>query len=260
LGGGQWDDEAEQRPVTPETLFEPGSISKTLNAVGILKLAQEKKLDLYTDINIYLNSWTFPYDSLSRGKKITLANLLSHTGGLSVHGFPGHDINGPIPTLLQVLDGQKPSFTPAVPSLFEPGLKYQYSGGGTSISEIILEDLVQQPYETWMYAHVLKPIGMTNSTYAQPLSPELRYKAATAYNSGTGLPLAGKFHVYPEQAAAGLWMTPSDLCNYIIDMKLALRGQSSKVLNPEMVKLHTSPYLNPNAAMGTFIVDMQGAK
>jgi CubicO group peptidase (beta-lactamase class C family) len=258
--GYGWADEAEQRPVTPETLFEPGSISKTLNAVGILKLAQEKKLDLYADINTYLKSWTFPYDSLSRGKKITLANLLSHTAGLSVHGFPGHDINGPIPTLLQVLDGQKPSFTPAVRSLFEPGLKFQYSGGGTSISEIILEDLVQQPYETWMYAHVLKPIGMANSTYAQPLSPELRHKAATAYNSGTGQPLAGKFHVYPEQAAAGLWMTPSDLCNYIIDMQLALRGQSSKVLNPEMVKLHTSPYLNPNAAMGTFIVDMNGAK
>jgi CubicO group peptidase (beta-lactamase class C family) len=257
--GYGWADEEEKRPVTPETLFEPGSISKTLNAVGILRLAQENKLDLYADINTYLKSWTFPYDSLSKGKKITLANLLSHTAGLSVHGFPGHDINGPIPTLLQVLDGQKPSFTPAVRSLFEPGLKFQYSGGGTSISEIILEDLVRQPYENWMYEQVLKPIGMTHSTYAQPLSSELRHKAATAYNSN-GLPLAGKFHVYPEQAAAGLWMTPSDLCNYIIDMQLALKGQASKVLSPEMVNLHLTPYQNANAAMGTFIVDFNGAK
>ncbi len=112
--GYGWADEAEKRPVTPKTLFEPGSISKTLNALGILKLAQDKKLDLYTDINTYLKSWKFPYDSLSKGKKITLANLLSHTAGLSTHGFPGHNINGPTPTVFEVLDGKAPAVTPAV--------------------------------------------------------------------------------------------------------------------------------------------------
>jgi hypothetical protein len=100
---------------------------------------------------------------------------------------------------------------------------------------------------------------MTHSTYAQPLSAELRHKAASAYRDN-GQPIAGKFHVYPEQAAAGLWMTPTDLCNYIIDMQKALQGNPSKVLNAEMVKLHLTPYLNENAAMGTFIVDMNGAK
>ena len=97
--GYGWADEAEKRPMTPETLFEPGSISKTLNALGILKLAQEHKLDLYTDVNTYLKSWRFPYDSLSKGKPITLAQILSHNAGLTVHGFPGHNINGPIPTV-----------------------------------------------------------------------------------------------------------------------------------------------------------------
>ncbi|MBL7810272.1 MAG: beta-lactamase family protein, partial [Saprospiraceae bacterium] len=87
--GYGWADVAEQKPMTTETLFEPGSISKTLNAVGILKLAQDKKVDLYTDINQYLKSWKFPYDSLSKGKKINLAQLLSHQAGLTVHGFPG---------------------------------------------------------------------------------------------------------------------------------------------------------------------------
>ena len=91
--GYGWADEGEKKPMTTETLFEPGSISKSLNAVGILKLAQDKKLDLYTDINTYLTSWKFPYDSISKGKKITLAQILSHNAGLTVHGFPGHDIN-----------------------------------------------------------------------------------------------------------------------------------------------------------------------
>lgn len=257
--GYGWADEAEKRPMTTETLFEPGSISKTLNALGILKLAQEKKLDLYADINTYLKSWKFPYDSLSKGKKITLANLLSHTGGLSTHGFPGHNINGPTPTVFEVLDGKAPAVTPAVRSLFEPDLKFQYSGGGTTISQVILTDLTGQAYDTWMYENVLKPIGMVNSTYAQPPSKDKRRLCASAYLPD-GTPIAGKFHVYPEQAAAGLWMTPSDLCQYIIDMQLAYQGKPSKVLSPEMVKLHLTPYHNESAAMGTFINDLKGAK
>ena len=257
--GYGWADESEKRPVTPETLFEPGSISKTLNAIGILKLAQDKKVDLYTDINTYLSSWKFPYDSLSNGKKISLANLLSHTAGLSVHGFPGHNINGPVPTLLQVLDGKKPSFTPAVRSMFEPDLKFQYSGGGTSISQIILTDLVGQPYEEWMYNNVLKPIGMIHSTYAQPPAEGIRHLCASAYNRD-GSPIAGKFHVYPEQAAAGLWMTPSDLSHYIIDMQLAHQGKPSAVLIGDMVKLHLSPYNDGPTALGTFIEDHDGVK
>jgi len=253
-----WADEGEKRPMTTETLFEPGSISKSLNAVGILKLAQEKKLDLYTDINSYLKSWKFPYDSLSKGKKITLADILSHTAGLTVHGFPGHNINGDIPTIYQVLDGKFPSFTPAVRSEFEPGLKFQYSGGGTSISQVILTDLTGKPYDEWMYENVLKPIGMTHSSYSWPspkINPE-RY-ASAYYPDGT--PVFNKFHLYPEQAAAGLWMTPSDLCNYIIDMQLAYKGGRSKVLDPEMVKLHLTPYNNSSAAMGTFIATFDGA-
>lgn len=257
--GYGWADEAAKKPVTPQTLFEPGSISKTLNAVGILKLAQEKKVDLYTDVNNYLTSWKFPYDSVSKGKKITLANLLSHTAGLTVHGFPGHDIKGPIPTIFQVLDGKSPAVTDAVRSEFEPDLKFQYSGGGTSISQVLLTDVTKQTYDVWMYENVLKPIGMANSTYAQPPAKDQQKLCASAYNSD-GTPIANRFHVYPEQAAAGLWMTPSDLCNYIIDMQLAYQGKRSKVLNPEMVKLHLTPYNNENAAMGTFIEDHQGVK
>jgi len=257
--GYGWADEEDKRPVTTETLFEPGSISKTLNAVGILKLAQEKKIDLYTDVNKYLKSWKFPYDSLSKGKKIILADILSHNAGLSTHGFGGHNIYGAIPSVIEVLDGKSPATSPAVRSEFEPGLRFQYSGGGTTISQVILTDVTGQKYEEWMYANVLKPIGMVNSTYAQPPAKEKWDVCATGYYND-GLPVLNKFHVYPEQAAAGLWMTPTDLCHYIIDMQLANKGEASKVLNPEMVKLHLTPYNNGPTAMGTFIDDLDGAK
>jgi CubicO group peptidase (beta-lactamase class C family) len=255
--GYGWADVAEQRPMTTETLFEPGSISKTLNAVGILKLAQDGKVDLYTDVNTYLTSWKFPYDSLSGGKKITLAQLLSHHAGLTVHGFPGHDINGPIPTIYEILDGKKPSFTTAVRSAFEPDLKFRYSGGGTTISQVVLTDVTKQPYDAWMYNNVLKPIGMVNSTYSQP-PPKDRWPLCASAYKPDGTPIERKFHVYPEQAAAGLWMTPTDLCRYIIDMQLAYKGQPSKVLNPDMVKRHLTPYSKGNAAMGTFVNNKDG--
>jgi CubicO group peptidase (beta-lactamase class C family) len=258
--GYGWADEEEKRPVTTETLFEPGSISKSLNSVGILKLAQNKELDLHTDINTYLRSWKCPYDSLSKGKKITLSQILSHHAGLSVHGFPGHDIDRPMPTVYDILDGINGSPTPPVRSMFEPDLKFQYSGGGTTISQVILSDVTAQPYDVWMYENVLKPIGMIHSTYAQPPAKDLRKLCASGYMMN-GDRVTSKFHAYPEQAAAGLWMTPSDLCNYIIDMQLAYKGGKSNVLNEDMVKLHLTPtYTDGSAAMGTFIEEHDGAK
>ena len=216
-------------------------------------------MDLYTDINAYLTSWKFPYDSLSKGKYITLAQLLSHNAGLSTHGFPGHNINGPIPSIIQVVDGKSPAVTQAVRSVFEPDLKFQYSGGGTTISQILLTDVTGQPYAQWMYENVLKPIGMKNSSYAQPPAKDKRQLCASGYYRD-GSSVLNKFHVYPEQAAAGLWMTPSDLCNYVVDMQLAYQGKPSKVLDSTMVKLHLAPYNNGPTAMGTFIDDLNGTK
>ena len=133
-------DVAENRKATQQTLFQAASISKSINSLGLLKLVEQGKLNLDNDINKYLKTWKFPYDSVSKGKKISLANLLSHKAGLSVHGFGGYQRGKELPTLLQILDGQKPANSPAVRSVFEPNLKFQYSGGGTTISQLILEN------------------------------------------------------------------------------------------------------------------------
>lgn len=258
--GYGWADEEEKRPMTTETLFEPGSISKSLNAVAILKLAQEKKLDLNTDINNYLTTWKFPYDTVSHGKKITLAQILTHTAGLSTFGFPGRPINGAIPTVVQVLDGIPPAVTEPVRSIFEPGTQFQYSGGGTTISQLILTDVTHQKYEDWLYANVLKPIGMQHSSFEQPPSAAKRALCASGYYSD-GSRVLEKFRVYPMKAAAGLWTTPSDLCNYMIDMQLAYQNKKkSAVLDDEMVKLHLTPYNGGQTAMGTFYDERDGAK
>jgi CubicO group peptidase (beta-lactamase class C family) len=259
--GYGWADEKEKRPVTTATLFKPGSISKSLNAVGVLKLAQDHKLDLYKDINEYLRSWKFPYDSLSNGKKITLANLLSHTGGLSVYGgFPGYNSKGKIPSIPEILDGTAPANTPAVRSLFEPGLKFQYSGGGTIISQLIITDVTKQSYEKFMSDAVFKPMGMIHSYFsaAPPTGDKLK-KIATGYTKD-GAEVKATFNVYPEQAPLGLWTTPTDLCNYLVETQLAYQGKSSKVLNQQMARLHLTPYIDNSSALGTFVQERNGVK
>ena len=252
-------DTSTRQPVTVQTLFQAGSISKSLNAMGVLKLAQDKKLDLYTDINTYLSSWKFPYDSVSKGKKITIANLLSHTAGLSLHGFPGYKRGDTIPTLPEILDGKHPANTEPVRSQFEPGLRFQYSGGGTTISQLIVQDVTHEPYDVYMWNNVLKPLGMTMSSYTQPPSKEKEKFLATAYRAD-GKEVEGKYHIYPEQAAAGLWTNPTDLAKYIIETQLSLQGKSNKVLSQEMTKLRLTPYIDSSAAFGVFIEEHGGEK
>ncbi len=250
--GYGWADDSLKIPVTTETLFQAGSISKSLNGVGVLKLVQDKKVDLYTDINTYLQSWKFPYDSLSKGKKITIANLLSHSAGLTVHGFGGYEKGAGIPTIPQVLDGKKPANSPAVRSMYQPGVKYEYSGGGTTISQLIMMDITHRPYDQYMYENVLKPLGMTSSTYQQPPVDKDPKIISTAYYPN-GKSVKGRYHIYPEQAAAGLWTNPTDLSKYIIETQLALAGKSQKVLNQQTTTLRLTPYVDASAALDVFI-------
>lgn len=248
-----WADISEQRPVTTKTLFQAASLSKSLNAIGVLKLVQDKKLDLYTDINNYLTTWKFPYDSLSHNKKITTANLLSHTGGLNVHGFKGYLINDSIPTISQILDGKRPANSMAVRSMYEPNKKVEYSGGGTTISQLIVTDITHQPYEDYMWNEVLKPMGMTESFFTQPPPPNKQHILATGYNRYGEEMKGSKYNIYPEKAAAGLWTNPMDLAKYIIETQLSYHGKSNKVLSDKMTKLRLTPYLDSVNAFGVFI-------
>jgi CubicO group peptidase (beta-lactamase class C family) len=250
--GYGWANDSLKIPVTTNTLFQAASISKSLNGVGVLKLVQDKKLDLYADINTSLSSWKFPYDSLSKGKKINTANLLSHTAGLTVHGFEGYVPGTPLPTVLQILNGQKPANSDSVRSMYEPGIKSEYSGGGTTLTQLIVTDITHQPYADYMKKEVLQPMGMTASTFAQPPAGIKPALLATAYR-GDGKPVEGNYHIYPEQAPAGLWTNPTDLAKYIIETQLAYEGKSAKVLNQATTTLRLTPYMNKNAALGVFI-------
>jgi len=238
-------------PATTETLFQAGSISKSVNAMVVMKKVEQGKLSLDEDINTKLTSWKLPDNQFTAKKKVTLRNLLSHTAGTTVHGFPGYAINEKIPTLPQVLDGASPANTAAVRVDMEPGTQFRYSGGGTTITQLALTDIEKKPYPAIARETVLAPLGMRDSTYDQPLTTEWRKKAATGYRSN-GSEVEGKIHIYPEMAAAGLWTTPTDLAKFAIEAQLSLAGRSNKVLTKQSVETMTSSFME-DVGLGFFI-------
>ena len=250
--GYGWADSAKQIPVTNQTLFQAASISKSLNAMGVLKLAQENKLNIHEDINDYLKSWQLPESNFTSDKKVTVYNLLNHTGGLNVHGFLGYKKGDSIPSIVQILNGERPANSEAIRSYAVPGTKSEYSGGGIEVSQLIVMDITHEPYDKYQWHEVLKPLGMTNSFYTQPPPKNKTALLATGYDTN-GKEINGKYIIYPELAAAGLWTTPVDLSKFIIETQLSYEGKSNKVLSQTMTKEMLTPFKGSDAGLGVFI-------
>lgn len=236
-------------PVTEATLFQAASISKTLNATAIMRRVQEGKLSLDENVNTYLRSWKLPDNEFTAAKKVTIANLLSHTGGTTVSGFPGYDMGAPIPTLLQILEGRPPANTAPIVVDTPPGAAFRYSGGGTTILQLLLTELDSKPYPEIMKEMILAPLGMTGSAFSQPPEPRVQTLAATGYLR-SGEPVAGKYKVHPELAAAGLWTNPTDLARFAIEHQLSLAGRSNKILSREMEERMITPYIGAGYGLG----------
>ena len=228
-------DVAEMTPVTPETLFQAASISKPISTLAGLRLVQEGKLSLDEDVNVKLKSWKVPDNEFTTEQKVTLRRIVSHSAGLTVHGFGGYRPDEPLPTIVQLLDGQVPANSKPVIVDTVPGSKWSYSGGGYVVMQLLLTDVTGKSFPELLDEEVLRPIGMSHSTFALPLPRNLRQHVAKAYG-GDGKAIAGDFHVYPEMAAAGLWTTPSDLARAAIEIQNDYAGKSSRALSKDMAR------------------------
>jgi CubicO group peptidase (beta-lactamase class C family) len=236
-------------PVDPETLFQAGSISKAVSAVAALRLVELRKLSLDEDVNERLVAWKVPASELTKERRVTLRRLLSHSAGLSVHGFPGYAAGERIPTLVQVLDGIKPANTKPVRVETTPGAQFRYSGGGFSVLQQLLVDVVGKPFPAILKELVLDPLGMKHSTFEQPLPRPLRPRAAAGHHAD-GLRIQGDWHVYPEMAAAGLWSTPSDLARLGREVQRAQAEKSNRLLSARMAIQMLSPQIAEDQGLG----------
>lgn len=218
------------RPVNTRTLFQAASISKPVTGFMVLRLAAEHRLDLDADVNGYLEGWKVPASRFMRRRLISLRGLLTHTAGMSVHGFAGYLPGAQIPTLPQILNGRGPANSAPIILDAVPGSQWSYSGGGYVIIRNVLQDVSHTSFPRLARELVFDPLGMSHSTFAQPLPTRAMNNAASPYGSN-GQALVGGPHIYPELAPDGLWSTPSDLARFALEIAASYNGRPKSLLS-----------------------------
>lgn len=215
-----------KQAIDPQTVFSVGSVSKVGTAATTLRMVDAGALDLDRDVNTYLKRWQVPGNLYTAASPVTLRGILSHSAGLSVHGFADYAPGVPLPDVLDTLEGRAPAKNEPVRVVFEPGERMQYSGGGTTVEQLLLEDVGGQDFASTARRYVLEPLHMTRSTYVSPL-PETHGNIAKAHDSkGQPTALPRGYETMPETAASGLWTTPTDYAQLVIALIESYQGQA----------------------------------
>lgn len=252
-------DTADKRPVTDSTLFQAASISKPVFAMAALKLVEQGTLQLDADVNTQLTSWKVSENEFTAKEKVTLKRLLGHAAGTTVHGFQGYRQGEPLPTLVQILNGEAPANSPPVVVDQVPGTAWRYSGGGYCVASQLILDAKGGTIPQHMHDLVLGPLGMSRSTYEQPLPARMAHNAASGYVPD-GSMTVGKWHVYPEISPDALWTTATDLARFVIDVQKTIATDSGKVLTRATAQQMVEPFVEPHGGVGFSLIDLHGER
>ncbi|MDJ0838027.1 MAG: beta-lactamase family protein [Acidobacteriota bacterium] len=208
-GGYGYADMASKKAVTADTVFNIGSISKTVSTWGVMRLVETGKVDLDVPVERYLTRWKLPPSQFD-ANGVTVRRLLSHTAGLSLHGYPGFGPNDRLPTIEASLKGAINSNQKVdVRLIMEPGTRWKYSGGGYTILQLLIEELSGQSFNDYMKAQVFRPLGMNSSDFTWP--EPIKVRTAIPYDAW----LEPTPHVlFTARAAAGLHTTVKDLARF----------------------------------------------
>ncbi len=231
-------DTSKNIPVTTETMFSAGSISKFLMAVTALKMVENGQIELEKPINNYLTSWKITENDFTKKTPITLRMLLSHSAGTSQSSYFGFTPTQPLPTIVEVLSGAKISETRPVVVNSEPNKEFRYSGGGSMIAQLALMDVSKKSFSELTQELLFDKLGMSNSTFEQPVPSKFAKRSSWAYSSASWF--KGMPYVYPQQAAAGLYTTPTDLAKFFIDVQKSYMGKGKVLSQATTTKMLTA--------------------
>lgn len=234
-------DTLKKIPVTTETMFSAGSISKFVMAVAALKMVKNGQIELDKPINDYLISWKIAENEFTKQTPITLRMLLSHTAGTSQSSYFGFTPSQPLPTIIEILSGAKISETRPVVVNSEPNKEFRYSGGGSMIAQMALMDVSKQSFADLTRKIIFDKLGMKNTTFEQPIPVKFNKQSSWAYSSASWF--KGMPYVYPQQSAAGLYTTPIDLAKFFIDVQKSYEG-NGKILNKATTRKMLTPQQN----------------
>jgi CubicO group peptidase (beta-lactamase class C family) len=231
------------------TLFHFASISKTANALCVMKLVEEGKLSLTEDFRKYIKDGSFKENKFSKGQKITLANLLSHTAGIIKDDGPSGDYthNKPLPTITQIVKGEKPALGSGAISIEKPNQNYQYSNQAVCIIQKILADNFDTDYNRLLENTVFKPLKMNSSTFALKLDSVQAKRLAQGYVYDYEQVPAW---VFPCQAEGGLVSTADDVAKMVIAIQNGLNEKGNTFLKKETIQQMVTPQLGEKTYLG----------
>jgi CubicO group peptidase (beta-lactamase class C family) len=222
----------EHEAIDTATVFQAASISKPVTSMAILRLWEKGLLSLDSNVNQYLKRWKIPENEFTTHDKVTIRRIVSHMAGLTVHGFGGYRPQDSLPNLTQILDGSPPANSKPVRVYLRPGIKESYSGGGFTILQLLIEEVTGKPFASAIEELIIKPAGMQQSQFSIQLPDRMAKNAAVGYFSIDKM-VDGEYRRHPEQAAAGLWTTPSDLARFMLAVGNSYRGKDlNTILKP----------------------------
>jgi CubicO group peptidase (beta-lactamase class C family) len=234
-------DTIQKIPVTTETMFSAGSISKFLMAVTALKMVEDEQIELEKPIKNYLTSWKITENDFTKKTPITLRMLLSHSAGTSQTSYFGFTPSQPLPNIVEILSGAKISESRPVVVNSEPNKEFRYSGGGSMIAQLALMDVSKKSFTHLTQELLFDKLGIKNATFEQPVPSKFKKQCAWAYSSASWF--KGMPYLYPQQAAAGLYASPTELAKFFIDIQKSYIGKG-KILSKEMAQKMLTPQHN----------------
>ena len=242
-------------PVTTETIFQAGSVSKPVSAVLALSLVGDGALQLDEPINDVLRSWKVPDNELTRVAPVTLRHVLTHQAGFTTFTYLIPRSDASVPSMAELLSGGIRDW-PVITVEVLPGSRHAYSNSGFCVLQLVLENASNLSLHELASQRMFGPLGMQHSTFAEPLDPAQLATAATGHTMGERppyetVPVEGKAEIAPG-ATGGLWSTPSDLALLAVGVMQAWRGESDNVLATALAKEYLTPQTE-NMGLGIYL-------
>lgn len=217
------------REMTTDHYCRVESISKSVTAWGVMKLVEEGKINLDRPLADYFKSWKLPESEFSE-EKVTIRQLLCQQSGMPL-GTIGvrYSPNAVIPSLKDHLSQDAVLFQ-------EPGKSFSYSNTGFNLLELLIEEISEQDFETYMKEEVLLPLDMHHSSFTW--SDNFKPEVPNGYDSnGKPIPV----YIYPDKASGGLFATVDDIANFIIAGMPAFSQKGLEVLNAQSIETLYTP-------------------
>ncbi len=224
-----------RRPIDPETtMFRPGSISKTFTWTAVMQQVEAGKIDLDADVNRYLDFKIPAYD----GKPVTMRNLMTHSAGFS---DAAKDLIVKDPKRLKSLETLMKTAIP--PRIFPPGTTPAYSNYGASLAGYIVQRVSGEPFADYVAKHIFAPLGMTHSTFDQPLPAAFSADMATGYRVASQP--AGPYELVGESPAGALATSGSDMGRFMIAHLQDGEYLGQRILSAKTAETMHSPQFAP---------------